>query len=248
MACALNQAIADFVAGITRGPFKCLRNYDGDGSRRYVEECNPAFGDIFGCAVYQAYLDMCRTVSGAGKGKRKKEIEKTRDIIAEALRDYFAGEPKTKEEAFDGWYGSVLIAAQDPAHLSVGQSQKLLNMAFKYLYCCRDIRESAADHFACCHMALDGYTLAWYKRECDSGYDGEAWSSIDDIAKYFHIVENTRSKVKGASPFLAEFGIWKRETDRAERRELKKWADKIAECGECPLELKNALRDFASIL
>lgn len=27
MACALNQAVVDFVARITRGPFKCLRDY-----------------------------------------------------------------------------------------------------------------------------------------------------------------------------------------------------------------------------
>ena len=216
MACALNQAIVDFVAGITRGPFKCLRDYGGDGSRRYVEECNPAFGDIFDCAVYQAYLDMCRTISGAGKGKRKKEIEKTRDIVAEALRDCFAGEPKTKEEAFDGWYGSVLSAAQAPAHLSVGRSQKLLNMAFKYLYCLEGFREGYRSHFACCHMPLDSYTLAWYKRECDTDYDGGAWSAIDDTEKYNHIVEITRGRLKGKVVLEEEFFIWGDEKARIE--------------------------------
>lgn len=242
------EQVEEFVSGISKGPFKYLGDEEGDGSSRYVEKRNPAFTDIYECAVYQAYLDMCRTVAGAGKGKAKKKAELARESAARSLREYFAGKPKVKEDAFDSWYRSCIFQARTAGGLTVGQAQKLLNMAFKYLYCCRDIRESAADHFSCCHMALDGYTLAWYKRECDSGYDGEAWSSIDDIAKYFHIVENTRSKVKGASPFLAEFGIWKRETDRAERRELKKWADKIAECEECPLELKNALRDFASIL
>lgn len=36
---------------------------------------------------------------------------------------------------------------------------------FKCLYCLEDFREDHRSHFTCCHMPLDGYTLAWYKRE-----------------------------------------------------------------------------------
>ena len=248
MADTLNQVIVDFVAAITRGPFKCLHDYDGDSPKRYVEESNPDLGDAFDCAVYQAYLDMCRTVPGAGKGKRKKEIEKTRAIVAEALRDYLADKPKTKEEAFDGWYGSALFAAQAPAHLSVGQAQKLLNMAFKYLYCLEDFREEHQSHFACCHMPLDSYTLAWYKRECDSDYDGEAWSAIDDTAKYYHIVETTRDKLKGKAVLEEEFFIWADEKARIERSDARKAALKVAAYDGCPEELKEQLMGFAELL
>lgn len=248
MADMRNQVIVDFIAEVARGPFKCLRDYDGDGFRRYVEECNPDFGDIFDCAVYQAYFDMCRTVSGAGKGKRKKEIEKTRITVAEALRDYFADKPKAKKEAFDGWYGSVLFAAQAPAHLSVGQAQKLLNMAFKYLYCLADFREEHRSHFACCHMPLDSYTLAWYKRECDSDYDGEAWSAIDDTAKYCHIVETIRDKLKGKVVLEEEFFIWADEKARVERGDARKAALKVAAYDGCPDELKEQLESYAELL
>lgn len=248
MAGRQDQRMADFISGISKGPFKCLRDYDGDNPRRYVEECNTDLGDAFDCAVYQAYLDMCRTVPGAGKGKRKKEIEKTRNIVADALRDYFAGKPKAKEEAFDRWHGSALFAAQAPARLSVGQAQKLLNMAFKYLYCLEDFREGHRSHFACCHMPLDSYTLAWYKRECDPSYDGEAWSAIDDNAKYYRIVETTREKLKGKVVLEEEFSIWDAEKARIERDDARKAALKVAAYDGCPEGLKEQLESYAELL
>ena len=241
--------INGFIETVARGPFKCLRGYDGNSSRRYVEKCNPYLGDIFACAVYQAYLDMCRTVPGAGKGERKKEIEKTRNIVAEKLRDYFAGESKTKREGFDKWYESALSDMKEaPARLSVGQAQKLFNMAFKYLYCCEDFRVEYGPYFICCHMPLDGYTLGWSKRECASNYDGKAWSAIDDVAKYRHIVAETREKLKDKVVLEEEFSIWAAEKARIERDNVRKAALKVAAHDGCPEGLKEQLESYAELL
>lgn len=248
MSKATKTLVAEFVSSIQRGPFRCLDSYTGNEQARYVEKQNPELGDIFDCAVYQAYLDMCRTVSGASKGKKKKAIAETRSITAEVLRHYFNGKPKTKDEAFDSWYSSMAFQAQAPARLTVGQVQKLINMAFKYLYCCEDFREKRQSHFAFCHMPLDSYTLAWYKRECDPDYDGEAWSAIDDNAKYFCIVRGVRQKLQGKVVLEEEFSIWAEEKRRIEISDLKKAAVKISSYSGCSDALKKQLTSFAKHL
>lgn len=244
----LEKRVASFIGEIARGPFKCLNAYDGKSPWQHVEVRNPGVGDIFDCAVYQAYLDMCRTVSGAGKSDLKEKLEETRSIVAETLRDYFSRKPKENEEAFDGWYNSMAFQAGVPARLTIGKVQKLFNMAFKYLYCCEDFRSEHHEHFSFCHMPLDSYTLAWYKRECDPGYDGEAWSAINDIAKYGHIVDKTRKKLEGKVVLEEEFSIWAAEKARFEREDVKKAVLKVAAYDGCPEELKEQLVSYIGLL
>ncbi len=241
----IDSLVTEFVKGIQRGPLRCLAGYTGGEPAQYVEDQNPDIGDIYACAVFQAYLDMCRTVSGASKGRKKRAVAETRSIVAETLRHYFKGKPKTKDEAFDGWYASMAFQARAPARLTVGQVQKLFNMAFKYLYCCEDFREKYQSHFALCHMPLDSYTLAWYKRECDPDYDGEAWSAIDDNVKYFHIVSEMRQKLKGKIVLEEEFSIWAAEKARIEQTNARKAALKVAAYDGCPEELRKQLVRFS---
>lgn len=48
--------------------------------------------------------------------------------------------------------------------MTYGQAQKIINMAFKYLYCCR--HDSAMEErFKACHMPLDSFSLEWFKRK-----------------------------------------------------------------------------------
>lgn len=121
-------------------------------------------------------------------------------------------------------------------------------MAFKYLYCLEDFREEHRPHFTCCHMPLDSYTLAWYKCECDPNYDGEAWSAIDDTAKYYHIVEATRDKLKDNIVLEEEFSIWAGEKARIGRDDARKAALKVAAYDGCPDELKERLESYAELL
>ena len=44
-----------------------------------------------------------------------------------------------------------------------GKAQKVINMMFKHLYC-MDGAENAEDRFQDCHIALDSFTLEWFKR------------------------------------------------------------------------------------
>ena len=180
----MDKVIEGFILGIKKGPFKFLKGYKGDAASENIAKQNEIIGDIYDCAVYQAWLDMNRTVDGAGKAK-KASCEAARKAAAEMLREYFDHEPKATREDFDEWFFNSWPVVCKPAGLTLGQAQKILNMAFKYLFCCEDIRSKKQNHFTFCHMPLDSFTLNWYKNHCAAAqYSGEKWSQINDPDLY----------------------------------------------------------------
>lgn len=244
----MDNAIKEFIMEIKRGPFKCLRDYEGEAASEYIAAQNADVGDIYDCAVYQAWLDMCRTVSATGKTD-KNLYEEARKDAADSLRQYFIGKPKTKADAFDNWFRSACFEIGAPAKLTVGQEQKILNMTFKYLYCCKDIRNKYEKHFTCCHMPLDSYTLNWYKDECNSrGYHGEAWSLLNDVSLYSSIQQHIRETLVGRNVLVEEFSIWQREKVEAEKKALKSSVKKIMDFEGCSKELKDELTKFVDSL
>ena len=164
------EIIREFIQRINKGPLKCPPDFEGDDvcvKIGYEVDEKEKLNDIYGCAVYQAWLDLNRTVAGAGSKTAHKRIKQARNDVAAALRGYFMSEPKQTCEAFDGWLYAIISRCDPKDDLTLGQKQKLINMAFKYLYCCRELREQEDGlYFAFCHMPLDTYTLKWYKANC----------------------------------------------------------------------------------
>ena len=151
----------------------------------------------------------------------EEDNEIIRKQIAEILKKYF------EEEIieFDKWYETSLTHINDHKKcLTVGQAQKIINMAFKYLYCCKDYRDAYTykSYFKKCHMPLDSYTLGWFK-EIDKGevYKGEAWSSIDNYEDYINIQERIRKKLKDKNVLEEEFIIWSQEKIKSDLKELR---------------------------
>ena len=205
----MDKVIEEFILGIKKGPFKYLKEYKGDTASENIAKLNKKIGDIYDCAVYQAWLDMNRTVDGAGKAK-KASCEAARKAAAEALRNYFKNEPKSKDNLFDGWYFETCSKIFKPTGLTLGQAQKILNMAFKYLFCCEDIRSKKQNHFTFCHMPLDSFTLNWYKNHCAAAqYSGEKWSQINDPDLYYSIEKEIRDALSDFAPIVkkADYAI-----------------------------------------
>ena len=73
-----------------------------------------------------------------------------------------------------------------------GQAQKVINMAFKYLYCCEGA-EKYNSKFADCHMPLDQFTLAWFFMEGNPLYQGWSWL---DKTTYNSINEEVKKILK----------------------------------------------------
>ena len=123
-------------------------------------------------AVKMAYNDAKRTMTGLGKKGNKKKAEKKEDAlkdIAEAFNKYFKKRPPCDRDNFNNIHNNICQiwckAFPDDDPLGVfGKAQKIVNMTFKYLYCCSDA-DNYKDYFNYCHMPLDSYTLEWVKRE-----------------------------------------------------------------------------------
>lgn len=193
--------IKKFIKLLKRGPFRHLNDKECSApqSEFIVRASKSEYKNIYQCAVAQAWLDTCRTVEVNENNKAK--LRRAREIIADMLKEYFNGKAKDME-AFDSWYDSLLSRVTSNIPLTVGQAQKVINMSFKYLMCCDDIRQTKLTHFTWCHMPLDSVTLEWI------GLRGLIWNSIDDSILYSFIQEYVRSKVRKDYVLLKEFEIW----------------------------------------
>ena len=132
-------------------------------------------------AVSWAYNDTKRTMHGITTDDRKE----AEDAIVKEFKVYFTNpapcEKKFKESHIrlcNAWINSF----EDGSSLGTyGKAQKIVNMTFKYLYCCTNI-ENFENHFKYCHMPLDSFTLEWFKRniqEVDPTKIG-SWSKMKD--------------------------------------------------------------------
>ncbi|MBR5767374.1 MAG: hypothetical protein IKX86_01675 [Clostridia bacterium] len=199
-----------------------------------LEQLKTRFGDTvfknkgrtFDTALSLAYADMSRRASG-----HKKDVK---DKCIEELNRIFSCMPSFKcQTDFDEWHKKSCESLKQVMHYdsfegTYGRAQKVINMAFKYLMY-TDTPHADAHNF--CHMTLDSYTLAWYKRSVNTKSKSFAWSKIDDYEEYRAIQDDIRSYlasdknysicIKGlgeftiehlpSQPILAEFIIWEGE-------------------------------------
>ena len=197
--------IKAFIKLQSRGPFKHLndKKCSSPQSEYIVRASISEYKNIYHCAVAQAWLDVCRNVEINEDNKSK--IFWAKDLIANSLQAYFIGKPKNSE-AFESWYDSLLSNSTTNTTLTVGQAQKIINMSFKYLFCCADIRNNKLSHFTGCHMPLDSVTLEWL------GMKGLIWNSIDDPMLYSWIIDFARNKANNSNLLLKDFEIWEPKT------------------------------------
>lgn len=241
--------IFEFIKSIERGPLKTLKNYpeelpeENDTREKWNCEENPG---IYSYAVEQAWLDMCRTVQNISQ-YQAAELKKAKEKIADSIKNYFSGQPSCREK-YDEWFIDLCNSVPSGTKLTIGQKQKIINMAFKYLYCCPSLRKQKAKHFDSCHMPLDSYTLAWYMKECKpelKEYHKEAWSKIDSIDAYCEIVKKIRDKVGNSQTVLqSEFSIWQAEKDKELIRNAKRITKSLKASDSLKKELERFIREL----
>lgn len=239
-----DDAIAKFINGISRGPFYIKGITDtgedvlGLDSGSFLQDNNnKECEDIYPLAVHQAYLDLNRTLSDVGDSVKSKK-----NIVTDKLREYFKGAPPNTPSCFDEHHNEMMAALiydERQPQFSVGQAQKLINMAFKYLYCCEDFRDKKKDHFNFCHMPLDSFTLNWTEHILQNSegipeklgssakrLSKVAWSSISDQGGYEELMNEIRKFLGQSAPSItileAEFEIWEIEKKRAAATDAKK--------------------------
>ena len=148
------RSIKRFIrTSINNGPFNHLNDKEctAPESEYIVKAVNGKYSNIYHCAVHQAWLDISQTESV--KDSKKRELKKAGLYLAAELEKYFNGKAKDGD-AFEGWYGSIVSGVRTRDSLSDEQARELIDMSFKYLICCADIRDSKHAHFSECHLPL----------------------------------------------------------------------------------------------
>ena len=182
--------------------FRCKNK--GDGKRGPYNGSQPWNFDLedeglFRSAVWQGYLDASRTFV---KIKHTQDCRYAFNNLASSIQKYFKD-----EENFDHskWCIAFIndIQEYNEYEARYGQAQKVVNMAFKYLYCCKGA-DKYRDKFEYCHMPLDQFTLAWLFSEGGKFYAG--WSYLKE-----DVYNETQSKIKeilGDNIIGKGFVIW----------------------------------------
>lgn len=195
--------------------------------------------EFFVEALYLGYLDACRTFRGV-----KMDKDKVLGESAKALQKYFADVACTNQKEFDKkhdeWCESIQCGFRSVGYTAkYGQAQKIVNMAFKYLYCCK--KEKTLDYFRFCHMALDTYTLNWYRREINQTVLPE-WSKLDK-EQYGNIQTAIFDKF-GEGIIEKEFVIWPDEIAIVAAEQLDKALDTLSGIkSEQLIKVLNSIRE-----
>ena len=178
------------------------------------------------CAVKKAYGAMSPRTLGRGRlpGARihAPALTSVLSTLANDFVDYFSKPaPKTQAD-FDDWhntvcdkfltnYNALLSSSGYTRTAKYGKAQKIVNIAFKYLYLFCDIVPGNPGHFTFCHFAIDNYTLRWYNKYNIGASYTKSWSNMSE-KEYFRIQSeifaHIRKTTSGITPFLAEFEIW----------------------------------------
>lgn len=187
------------------------------GTKIYVT--NPQ--DILKYAVNKAYIDMQpRTI----KGHNISLTEPLRKKLADRFCDYFKDPAPSTESDFDkihskfcGDFLTELNKIFTSAPQEFGKAQKVINMAFKYLYCFDDAT-LYLPHFTYCHMPIDSYTLNWcfdnFAKKFYKKSDIPNWSTLKE-SDYKTLCAGIRNKLPHKSPLIEEFVIWPDEKAKA---------------------------------
>lgn len=135
------------------------------------------------------------------------------------IEKYFSNDPYNEEE-FDKWHADMcklvleviqrFYTQKNGTDVCYGKAQKIVNMTLKCCYCLKDARDKE-EHFKHCHMALDRFTLNWYKRhgyKCRNEWSNLSYEEYSEIETNIRKITPDINEFEGLTPFQVEFLIW----------------------------------------
>lgn len=170
--------------------------------------------DILNIAIEKAYRDLMRTIRGFYNNPNHNKISKqTRKLLNQIIISFFEIK-NINQTTFDESHKKAcndLIKAFENQKFTIGQSQKWINMIFKYLNLLNyDGIEKVYEY---CHIPIDNYILNV------TGYKiNKAWSKLDDYNEYFKFQEWFRKKYYNFIPLDKEFYLWLEEAKKVRNK------------------------------
>ena len=171
-------------------------------------------GDYLNLCIDCAYLDFSRALHGiASIGAKPRE--KATSALRSALGNLGNGKPTVdSQDAFDDWHRdtcqtlATVFSDNGYKSLFVGQAQKWINMAFKYIFTMGESRvQGFAGFYGYCHAPIDNVVLRALKKH---GFPGLpcSWSQLDDYGVYLECQEWIRRRFRILPPMDVEFRLW----------------------------------------
>ena len=159
----------------------------------------------------KAYFDLCRTIRYMDTSSKVRE--KLRATIAKRIESAVCNDLTHAEKtqaAFDKWQKNLCLAIereflQVGVKLYIGQCQKWVNMAMKYLYVLND--QTVASFFSYLHVPMDQYIYQAAEREFHIKPTCFAWSRIDSYDDYYDYQTTIRAALL-IPPMEWEFSAW----------------------------------------
>lgn len=192
----------NITAGMTEGFTKNVKNpmkkYYSPTGMTISSALSSSNLNMFIDCVYQAYLDASRKFVGINLISQAQK-EACFANLAEKIRDYLCAKPYNSAADFDAWHKTLCRDFVQGFYLfgytkvSIGMAQKVINLSFKYLYCCNDGATKYKDYFKYCHLTLDDYVLSWYTRTVDPKNKVLEWSTLNNYPTYIAIQWATRN-------------------------------------------------------
>jgi hypothetical protein len=165
--------------------------------------------------IRRAYQDLCRTVHGIQKFPHARL--KADDFLYGAIGELAMKQVDANQASFDAWHEKIandlcaVYLAAGYKDFYIGQAQKWINMALKYVYVFfgESYLPGFSKFFRYCHVPIDNIILGKDEFKELPLFDC-AWSRISNYSAYFAFQSSVRLKFPDASPLAIEFWTWQR--------------------------------------
>jgi hypothetical protein len=168
--------------------------------------------DLLACIINRAHRDLSRTVHGIGKYPEVRQ--KAANLLKDKLEKLACRNIPATQSLFDIWHQDsceelcqiYLESGYD--RFTVGQGQKWINMALKYIFLFGEARLSGYELFyKFAHIPIDNIILESPEFEGLKTFRTR-WSRITKYSEYLAFQEAVRRRFVNSAPLAVEFRIW----------------------------------------
>ncbi len=170
--------------------------------------------DYFDACVRRAYRDCNRTMHGLSKRITKHKYNQIHDYIKTEIDYLFQDAKFSDQKEFDNWHKKSchqLIYKFFEVlgyKITIGQSQKWLNMSLKYLFAVGSKQIKNSNRFSqFYHVPIDNLIQIEFLKYGVPKLS-IAWSKLNDYNRYFEYQTDVRNAFRGKVPFLEELKIF----------------------------------------
>ena len=164
--------------------------------------------------IRRAYLDLSRTVHGAGAYPEAQGIASR--FLHERITALRGDETVVTYSAFDLWHEEIcrvlcsMYFKMGYEQFFIGQAQKWVNMALKYVFVFGETRMPGFAYlYPLCHVPIDNILLRTEEFKPLAKFR-EAWSRIKDYDEYLAFQDRVRQRYPSSAPLAIEFVAWQR--------------------------------------